>query len=449
MDERVGRIDGGEPAVSLRDRQSPSKARTKRRVIPTLIGLLLVAGAGYFAWHELSASPAPAPNGRGRGAQGPAQPVGVATVAHGNIRIIQDALGTVTPLATVTVKTQIAGTLQQIAFTEGQEVQKGDFLTQIDDRPYQALLAQYEGQLAKDQGLLKQAQADLARYQTLVRQDSIARQQADDQAFLVMQDQGAIRSDQAQIDAQKLNITYCHVVAPTAGRVGLRQVDQGNYVQTSDTNGIVVITQLKPMSVVFSIPEDVLPSVQARVAAKASLSVAAFDRANVTRIATGTLSTTDNQIDTTTGTVKLRAIFPNDDEKLFPNQFVNARLLIDTLSNVLVVPKAAVQTGAPGTFVYAVSPDNVVSVVKVTTGPTDGDNVQIVSGLDAGARVVIDGADRLRAGAKVTVQGANPPAADTAAPAGSGPDAGEHEHRRRQAGATSPPATTNAPSTTN
>jgi multidrug efflux system membrane fusion protein len=410
-------------------------AGARHRLLGWLGALLLLLAAGALAWRMLA--PAPAPQGRAA----PAQPVGIALAAHGDVRIVVNALGTVTPLATVTVKTQIAGQLQQIGFTEGQIVHKGDFLAQIDPRPYQAALAQYEGQLARDQGLLKQAQVDLVRYQTLLRQDSIARQQADDQVFIVQQDEGTIRSDQAQIDTQKLDLTYCHIVAPVDGRVGLRQVDAGNYVQTSDTDGIVVITQLQPISVLFSIAEDNLPMVQKQVHAGAKLPVTAYDRANVTELATGELATLDNQIDTTTGTVKLRALFPNTDETLFPNQFVNARLLVDTLHDVVTVPTAAIQRGAPGTYTYLVGADATVTVRPVKMGVTDGDKVQIVSGLAVGDRVVIDGADRLREGAHVSAKDetparSTPPGgqaagpADTPAASGAGADQPAHAHHQ-------------------
>jgi len=410
-------------------------AGARHRLLGWLGALLLLLAAGALAWRMLA--PAPAPQGRAA----PAQPVGIALAAHGDVRIVVNALGTVTPLATVTVKTQIAGQLQQIGFTEGQIVHKGDFLAQIDPRPYQAALAQYEGQLARDQGLLKQAQVDLVRYQTLLRQDSIARQQADDQVFIVQQDEGTIRSDQAQLDTQKLDLTYCHIVAPVDGRVGLRQVDAGNYVQTSDTDGIVVITQLQPISVVFSIAEDNLPMVQKQVHAGAKLPVTAYDRANVTELTTGELATLDNQIDTTTGTVKLRALFPNTDETLFPNQFVNARLLVDTLHDVVTVPTAAIQRGAPGTYTYLVGADATVTVRPVKIGVTDGDKVQIVSGLAVGDRVVIDGADRLREGAHVSAKDATPARstppggqaagpADTPAASGAGADQPAHAHHQ-------------------
>jgi multidrug efflux system membrane fusion protein len=409
---------------------APPRARRRSRLVVWLGVLVVLLAAGLFAWHLLGPASAPAP--QGRSGQAPPQPVGIAPAARGDVRVIVNALGTVTPLATVTVKTQIAGQLQQIAFSEGQIVHKGDFLAQIDPRPYQAALEQYEGQLAHDQALLKQAQADLARYQTLLRQDSIARQQAEDQVFVAQQYAGAIRSDQAQIDTQKLNLVYCHIVAPVDGRVGLRQVDAGNYVQTSDANGIVVITQLQPISAIFTIAEDNLPMVQKQLHAGAKLSVDAYDRANVSQLATGELETLDNQIDTTTGTVKLRALFANTDDALFPNQFVNVRLLVDTLHGVVTVPSAAVQRGAPGTYAYLVGADSTVSVRPLKIGVTDGDKVQVVSGLAVGDRVVVDGADRLREGAHVSARenatpgqaaAASAPAASAPAPSGPAPAA--------------------------
>ncbi|MDA8252521.1 MAG: efflux RND transporter periplasmic adaptor subunit [Rhodospirillales bacterium] len=376
-----------------------------RRRYGLFVLLLALLAAGVLAWRVLAPGPAPAP--QGRGAALPPQPVGVATAARGDIRIQLDAIGTVTPLATVTVRTQIAGQMQEVGFTEGQIVHKGDFLAQIDPRPYQALLEQYQGQFARDQALMKQAQVDLVRYQTLLRQDSIARQQAEDQVFLVQQYQAAMRSDQAQIDQQKLNLIYCHITSPVDGRVGLRLVDPGNFVQPSDANGLVVVTELQPMSVILPLPEDNLPQVLPRFHAGEQLQVTAYDRANVTKLATGVLSTIDNQVDTTTGTWKLRALFDNKDEMLFPNQFVNARLLVETRHDVVTVPTAAVQRGAPGAYVYVVRPDDTVAMRPVQTGPVDGEREQIVSGLDAGDRVVVDGTDRLRDGARVIARAEN------------------------------------------
>ncbi len=388
-------------------RPAPARAATRRRW-PWLLALLLLAGGG-LAWWLRPAAPPPAV------LAAPPIPVGIASAAAGDIRIVLDALGTVTPLATVTVRTQISGALQSVGFTEGQIVHKGDFLAQIDPRPYQALLEQYQGQLARDQALFKQSQVDLTRYQTLLRQDSIARQQAEDQVFLVQQYAAAMRSDQAQIDTEQLNLVYCHITSPIDGRVGLRLVDPGNFVQPSDAAGLVVVTQLQPISVIFPLPEDNLPQVLGRFHAGARLPVAAYDRADVTHLADGAVGTIDNQIDTTTGTWKLRAIFANTDEALFPNQFVNAHVLVTTLAGVLTVPTAAVLRGAPGSYVYLVGADDSVSVRPVTTGAVDGERVQITAGLAAGDRVVIDGTDRLREGARVRVQAAG------ARPAGAAP----------------------------
>jgi multidrug efflux system membrane fusion protein len=376
-----------------------------------LIVLLLLAGGGYLAYdHFAPKKAATAGGGRRNAAGGPPQSVGAATIATGDIRVILSQLGTVTPLATVTVKTQINGQLSQIAFTEGQLVKQGDFLVQIDPRPYQVALEQAEGTLSHDQALLKNAQLDLARYRKLVAQDSLASQTLDTQASLVRQYEGTIKTDQGAVDSAKLNLVYCHIISPVTGRVGLRQVDQGNYVQTSDTNGLVVVTQLQPISVIFTLPEDALPQVIAAMRA-GQLSVTAFDRANTKQLATGVLQTLDNQVDTTTGTVKARALFPNDDESLFPNQFVNANLLVQTLHDVVRVQSAAIQRGAPGVFVYVIGADNKVSVRPIKLGPTDGDLSQVTDGLKAGERVVIDGADRLKDGQSVVV-----PAPGQAAP---------------------------------
>jgi membrane fusion protein, multidrug efflux system len=315
-------------------------------------------------------------------------------------------------------------------------VKQGDPLVEIDDRPYQNQLQQAQGQLVRDQALLKNAQIDLARYRALVAQDSIARQQYDTQIYLVAQDEGVVKSDQALVDTATLNIAYCHITAPVTGRVGLRQVDQGNYVQTSDPNGIVVITQLQPITVIFTLPEDNLPAVMKQVQAGATLPVTAYDRSNAQKLAEGVLMTADNQIDTSTGTVKLRAQFANDDESLFPNQFVNVRLLVNTLHGATVIPSAAVQRGAPGTFVYLVKPDSTVTVQAIKLGPADGERVSVQSGLSPGDTIVVDGADKLRDGAKVSLPGAagapaaTPAGATPAAPSGSpGSQPGQQRQR--------------------
>ena len=389
--------------------QMPKPSRPQRRGgWLTLLLVLIIAAAGTALWlrHDQSGAPGEKP-----GNAAPPQAVRTAVATLGNIPIVLNALGTVTPLATITVRSQINGQLQKIGFTEGQMVKAGDFLAQIDDRPYRAALEQAQGQLQKDQSLLAQAQSDLTRYQTLSKQDSIALQQVSDQQFLVQQDKGAIAADQAQIDSDKLNIAYCHIVSPIDGRVGLRQVDPGNYIQASDTNGIVIVTELQPMSVLFSIPEDNLPQVTKRLAAGAKLPVTALDRSNTHPLATGVLQTTDNQIDTTTGTIKLRAHFANDDDALFPNQFVNVNLLVDTQSGAVVVPNAAIQQGSPGAYVYLAKPDGTVALQKVVTGVADATNTAVTSGLSAGDEVVIDGTDRLRDGAHILIRNGDTPAA--------------------------------------
>src|SRR5438477_7136614 len=331
----------------------PGRPPPRRRGLLRYLILLLVVLA-LILWLVFRSGPQAPQTGRFQ--SGGPMPVGTATVAKGDMPVTLSGLGTVTPLAMVTVKTQINGQLVEIAFKEGQMVNKGDFLAQIDPRPYQVALQQAEAQLAKDQAALKNAQVDLQRYKTLVAQNSIARQTLDTQAATVQQQTAVVQADQAQIDTQKLNLTYCRIVAPTGGRVGLRLVDPGNYVQTSDANGIVVITQLQPISVIFTVPEDSLQAVLKRVRGGASLQVTIFDRTGTNKLDTGKLETIDNQIDPTTGTVKLRAVFDNAQQDLFPQQFVNVQLLVNTLQGVTIVPSSAVQRGA-GPFVYVVKPD--------------------------------------------------------------------------------------------
>jgi multidrug efflux system membrane fusion protein len=350
-------------------------------------------------------------------------PVGTAAVEKGDMPVVLSGLGTVTPLAMVTVKTQINGQLTEVAFKEGQMVNKGDFLAQIDPRPYQVALEQAQGQLAKDQAVLKNSELDLTRYKTLVAQNSVARQTLDTQAALVQQNRGTVQADQAQVDTQKLNLTYCRIVAPVSGRVGLRQVDPGNYVQTSDANGIVVITQLQPISAIFTLPEDSLQAVLRRMRGGTSLAATAFDRVGTNRLGTGHLDTIDNQIDPTTGTVKLRAIFDNADQMLFPNQFVNIQLLVDTVRGADLIPNSAVQRGAPGTFVYVLKPDETVTAQPVTLGPADDRRIVVTKGLEPGQLVVVDGADRLKDGAKVRPV-RNAGAAQPQAPSGEQPATG-------------------------
>jgi len=315
--------------------------------------------------------------------------------------------------------------LTKVGFKEGELVHTGDFLAQIDPRPYQVALEQYQGQLARDRAALKQAQMDLTRYQGLQNLDAIARQTAEDQVWVVQQDVGTVALDEAQVKAQELNLTYCHIVAPVNGRVGLRLVDPGNYVQTSSTTGIAVVTQLDPISVIFTVPEDVVPQIVTQFQNNPNLATTAFDRANAKELATGHLGSFDTEVDTTTGTVKMRAMFDNGAQRLFPFQFVNIRLVLDTLHGVVTVPTAAVQHGAPGDFVYVVDSASTVKVRKVSLGAQDGDLLAVNSGLSIGERVVVDGVDQLRDGSHVTLRNDAPPAQ---APAPGQP----HRSHRRQ-----------------
>jgi multidrug efflux system membrane fusion protein len=317
--------------------------------------------------------------------------------------IVLTGLGTVTPLASVTVQSQISGYLTAVAFREGQMVRKGDLLAQIDSRLYEAALLQYQGLLQRDQALLRNAQLDLVRYQKLNGQDSIARQTVDTALSTVRQYEGTVKYDEGMVETQRANLDYCRILAPIDGRVGLRQVDPGNYVTSSQTNGLVALTQFQPISVVFSLPEDVLPAVLKRVSTGARLEVTALDRNAQAPLATGSLEAVDNQVDTSTGTVKLRAAFANDNQALFPSQFVNIAMLVDTLRDAMLVPIAAVQQGAGGSFVYRLDGDNTVSVQAIRTGESDGTRIVVLSGVKAGDRVVVDGADRLKAGAPVRI----------------------------------------------
>lgn len=386
-----------------------TEVRARPRTAAIGAGVVVIA---LLAWWLLGPSRQPV-----AGRTPAPTPVSIATVQTGDINITVNALGTVTSLATVTIRSQINGQIMRIAFEEGQVVKKGDLLAEIDFRPYELTRSLAEGALKRDQALLHDSQLDLDRYKKLAETKAISSQQVDAQIALVAQNQGNVISDQAQIDTANLNITYCHIIAPVNGRVGLRQVDQGNYVTPGDANGIVVITQLQPISVIFTVAEDNLPAILKQLQAGATLSVTAYDRSGTTKLAAGKLTTTDNQIDTTTGTLKLRASFDNDDGSLFPNQFVNIELLVDVLRGATVAPNSAIQRGAPGTFVYIVNADNTVSVRKVELGAGTAENVAVNSGLAPGDRIVVDGADKLREGSKISLREIAP---SPTAPAGTG-----------------------------
>jgi multidrug efflux system membrane fusion protein len=367
------------------------------------IGML--AGGGWFVYQRIGEAQTKAAAKKGPRGDRPVPVVAIAATTA-DVGVALEGLGTVTPVATVTVRSRVDGQLMKILFREGQVVKGGDLLAEIDPRPFQVQLAQAEAQHARDLALLKNAQIDLERYRVLHKQDSIARQQLDTQEALVRQTEATVKMGQAAIDTARLQLTYSRITAPVGGRLGLRQVDLGNMVRAGDASGLVVITQLQPITVVFPIAEDHLPPVMKKLregeTSGSKLQVVAFDRAGKQQLATGVLITADNVIDPATGTVKLKAQFANDDLGLFPSQFVNVRMLVDTRRDATVVPSASVQRGTPGTFVYAVDAETkMVSVRRVKLGPVQGDLVAVEDGLKLGTLVVVDGTDRLREGSTV------------------------------------------------
>jgi membrane fusion protein, multidrug efflux system len=398
-------IDLPEPGAHGASAAAPSKSRWWFWV---LVIAVVVLGGWYYR-NSRSVSPtadaaaAGAPS-KGKGGFNPGNlvvPVVVATAQHGDLPVYFNGLGTVTAFNTVTVRSRVDGQLASVAFKEGQFVHEGDLLAQIDPRPFQVQLEQAQGQLAKDQAQRKDAQVNFERYKLLFQEGVIPQQQLDTQGALVGQFDGAITSDQSQIDNAKLQLTYSRITAPISGRIGLRLVDVGNIVHATDTNGLLVITQLQPISVIFTLPQDELPQVNAKLHAGVQLIVDAYDRDDTAKIASGKLQTIDNQIDVTTGTYKLKSVFSNENNALFPNQFVNVHLLVDTKHNLTIVPAAAIQRGPQGTYVYAAGADNTVKIRVVTIAQTTGDSVGLSGGLSSGDVVVIDGQDKLQDGSKI------------------------------------------------
>lgn len=382
--------------------EKPASSKRRGRLILLFLAAAL-AGWPFFAPSRgPSGGPATAQGGRSDRAEA-AVPVTVARAHKDRVQVFLEALGTVTPVASVTVRPQVSGQLTEVGFQEGQMVQQGDFLAQIDPRPFENQLRQAQGQLTKDQAQLEEAKINLVRYEDLVKRGAASKQQLEAQQSLVRQFEGASLADQAQIDAANLDLSYARVLAPLSGRVGLRAVDPGNYVQTGDAGGLVTLTQIQPISVLFTLPEDQLPPILKGLNAGETFEVAVFDRAQSAQLARGKVVALDSKIDTSTGTIKLRALFDNDDGGLFPNQFVNVRLLLKVLDEALVVPSSAVQSGAAGQFVYALAPDQRIQIRAVKTGPSEGEATAVLEGLQEGDKVVLDGTDKLAEGVKVEV----------------------------------------------
>jgi membrane fusion protein, multidrug efflux system len=382
------------------DAESRVGVRSHRQLWTWVVAALVLLVTGYV-WHrhQLAVQAAAASK-----VAKPAVPVAAVRAKRGDLNLYLSALGSVTPFNTATIKSRVDGQIVNILFKEGQNVKEGDLLIVIDPRPYEVQLTQAQGQMAKDLANYQNAKVTVARYQTLYSEGVLARQDLDNQQSLMNQARGAVESDRGAIDSAKLNITYSRITAPITGRIGLRIVDIGNIVHAADTTGLAVVTQLQPISVIFAIPEDDIPQVSKKTEGGQAMPVEAWDRAFTKQISSGTLLTFDNQIDQTTGTVRLKAQFDNSDYSLFPSQFVNARLLVDTVHDAVLVPSAAVQKSPQGSFVYVVKPDNSVAVRDVTIGATQGDTVSIASGVADGDMVVTDGVDKLQPGAKVNVR---------------------------------------------
>jgi multidrug efflux system membrane fusion protein len=428
---------------------TPVKKSTRSKVVGGVIAVAVMGGLGYLAWHLTHQKPAGAPGaqqgpgggggpggpGGGRGGRGgPATTVGVAAATQADIPVVIDALGTVTAAATATVRAQVSGVLQKINFSEGQLVKAGQVLATVDPRPFEMALLQAQGTRQRDEAQLESARVMLTRYQTLLTQDSIARQDVDTQAALVKQLEGTVMTDRAAEGVAKINLGYTQVKAPISGRVGLRTVDIGNLVASGDATGIAVITQLSPIDVEFAVPQDRVPELQERIVSNDSLPAIALDRTRTDKLAAGRFQALDNQVDVQTGTVRAKARFANNDSKLFPSQFVNLRLEVRTIKNAVMVPVTALRHGSTGDFVYILNTDHTVSLRTVTRGQATVDKIQVATGVKVGEQVITEGADRLKDGAKVTLPG-DRPAAGGAAGAN-----GARRHRREGAEGAATPA---------
>ncbi|MFZ0799801.1 MAG: efflux RND transporter periplasmic adaptor subunit [Terriglobales bacterium] len=411
------RPDSTDSKTSEQHTTEDSTIRKSRWWLWLIVAVLILAGIAF--WERRGADSAAKAGG-----DAASRPVMVttATAHQGDIGIYLNALGTVTPVYTVTVFSRVQGEITQVYYREGQMVRKGDPLIEIDPRPYQAALTQVEGQLAHDQAVLTEAKIDLERYKQALDRNAIAKQQFDDQQQVVLQDEGTVKNDEGQLANAKVNLVYTHITAPIAGRVGLRLVDPGNIVQANSTTALVVITQLRPITVIFSIAEDSLSQVQQQLRKGKKLPVDAYDREASTKLASGTLLTLDNVIDPTTGTLKFKAIFDNSNNALFPSQFVNVKLLVDTQHNVTLIPTPAIQRNAQGAFVYVIKSDQTASIRTITTGTTDG-LVTAVQGLQPEEVVAVNGFDKLLDGAKVTIR---TPAKGSAGASGQQPQTGQN-----------------------
>ena len=388
------------------DERPPVQPPSRRRWAVGLILVLSLAGAAYvFKQPARQREPGPElhPKAMSGKSADPVIPVAVEPAVLGDVPVYLGGLGTVTPLHTVTVRSRVDGELIRVAFTEGQMVKQGDLLAEIDPRPFKIQLQQAEGQLARDLALLENAEADLVRYQTLLAQDSIGAQQTVTQEALVKQYRGTVEMDRSQVNNAKLQLTYAQVTAPVSGRVGLRVVDRGNIVRANDANGLAVITQIEPIAAIFTLAEDVLPAVMKRWRSGEEIIVEAYDREGKEKLAEGKLLAVDNQIDPATGTVKLKAQFPNQQNTLFSNQFINIKMKLDLLRSTVLIPTAAIQQGVNGAFVYGVKDDKTVVMRPIKLGPIEKDRAAVLDGLTANESVVVDGADKLREGSKVEV----------------------------------------------